>query len=116
MTKIGPLGPVFFVIGTGEDENWRLRKKAPFDCEARDGVANIAQRWPEGRAPGRRESSRRPDHDPFWLVMPAQAGIQWLYGPDPGQKLPSMAESSVAGMTAGHARFPARSRPFTLGG
>ncbi|WHZ20773.1 MAG: hypothetical protein OJF55_002922 [Rhodanobacteraceae bacterium] len=46
------------------DENWRLRKKAPFDCEDMDGEANIARvsaRWPEGRAPGWCESSRRPD-------------------------------------------------------
>jgi len=35
------LWPVF-VIDHGEDENWRLRKKAPFDCEAKDGEANIA--------------------------------------------------------------------------
>jgi hypothetical protein len=56
--KIGPLWPVF-VIGYGEDENWRLRQQAPFDCEAMDGEANIAQRWPEGGAQRTRPKAER---------------------------------------------------------
>ena len=54
----GPLRPVF-VIGFGEDENWRLRKKAPFDCGATDGGANIAKRWPEGGAQRTRPKGER---------------------------------------------------------
>jgi len=65
------LRPVF-VIGFGEDENWRLRKKAPFDCGATDlrkkapfdcgatdGGANIAKRWPEGGAQRTRPKGER---------------------------------------------------------
>jgi len=44
----------------GETENWRLRKKAPFDCEAMDGGAQ--RKRPKGERQEGASNSAAPDH------------------------------------------------------